>query len=99
MKIYTVNVTASDIEHGIEKDCHSCPIALAANRDLAGTKEQVWLPNFCHVRVGPVEMVIYRQEPHRPKLFMLPLCATTFIELFDSPAKGRCVPFSFEVEI
>ncbi len=77
-------VTQDDIREGIRKEETSCPIAIAATRDLGvpaeATRESLW---FDH--------------SNGEAYCALPLMAREFIRRFDATGQGR--PFVFEIEV
>lgn len=86
-KTVTVHVTQDDINHGIENNAVSCPIAIALNRDVPapGGGHLGWMVDE-HKAI---------QTYGLGGMLKFPPAARQFIEDFDGHGKGEVEPFTF----
>ena len=90
MNLININVNNSHIAHGIRNTNEACPIALAAQEQIAG----------CDLaEVGPVdkdlcELVIWKPFADGVQTYQLPPEVTDFVRDFDSGK--RVHPFTFQ---
>lgn len=88
-----IQVTQTDIDEGIRKDCHYCPVAAAIRRVLQ-------VPYYA--RVDGTEITIHKPLTDPLFRFRCPSSVYEFIQYFDSPVaevRAAAVPFTFELDI
>ena len=86
-EIITVNVTAYDIEKGVQTSCMRCPIARAFKRKIRTQKDVAFVVSHKEIRVY--------WKSVRIGVYPLPQIAQNFIRTFD--AGGIVDPTKFSV--
>lgn len=87
-----INITASDIRHGVRQDCGACPIARAASRHCKKL-------GAIRVRAGIFWLTFYKTKETHEEVCdaMLPTIARRFLRAFDD--KRKVAPFRFTVTL
>lgn len=89
-----IRVTQADINRGVKKLCHYCPVAIALNRAFNIVANKIDYTNGFHVRAIAIDPPDGLIQSLNGRVLYCPKSVIKFIKTFDN-CKKDAKPFNF----